>query len=321
VRAIEITRFGGPEVLQLVERPDPQPHDGLVVVDVEHAGVNFADTHQTEDSYLARQTLPLVPGAEVVGRLADGRRVLAVAATGGYAEKTLAHPSTVYDLPDSVGSTAALAMLVQGATAWHLLRTSTHLSPGESVVVHAAAGGVGTLAVQLAKHWGAGRVIATASTDDKRALALELGADVAVDASPDGLRDRLREANEGRPVDIVLEMTGGAVFDQSLRALAPFGRLATFGMAARQAPTSVTAGELMRSSRAVVGFWLAHCFPRRDMMDAALGDLFDLVQRGELRVVDGGHYPLDQARRAHEDLLARRTVGKLVLDVEEGNRT
>jgi NADPH2:quinone reductase len=169
VRAIEITQFGGPEVLQLVDRPDPTPHDGLVLIDVDQAGVNFADTHQTEDSYLSRQTLPMVPGAEVVGRL-DGRRVLAAAATGGYAERTLAHPGTVFALPDDVGSTAALALLIQGATAWHLLRTSTHLAQGETVVVHAAAGGVGTIAVQLAKRWGAGRVIATASTPEKRAL-------------------------------------------------------------------------------------------------------------------------------------------------------
>ncbi len=319
MRAIEITQFGGPEVLQLVDRPDPTPHDGLVLVEVDQAGVNFADTHQTEDSYLSRQTLPMVPGAEVVGRL-DGRRVLAAAATGGYAERTLAHPGTVFALPDDVGSTAALAILIQGATAWHLLRTSTHLAQGETVVVHAAAGGVGTIAVQLAKRWGAGRVIATASTDDKRALALELGADVAVDGSPEGLRDRLREANGGHPVDIVLEMTGGPVFDESLRALAPFGRLATFGMASRQAPSPVTSGELMRSSRAVIGFWLAHCFPRRAMMDAALTDLFGMVGRGELRVVEGGHYPLERARQAHEDLLARRTVGKLVLDVREGTQ-
>ena len=319
MRAIEITQFGGPEVLQLVDRPDPTPHDGLVLIEVDQAGVNFADTHQTEDSYLSRQTLPMVPGAEVVGRL-DGRRVLAAAATGGYAERTLAHPGTVFALPDDVGSTAALAILIQGATAWHLLRTSTHLAQGETVVVHAAAGGVGTIAVQLAKRWGAGRVIATASTPEKRALALELGADVAVDGSPEGLRDRLREANGGHPVDIVLEMTGGPVFDESLRALAPFGRLATFGMASRQAPSPVTSGELMRSSRAVIGFWLAHCFPRRAMMDAALTDLFGMVGRGELRVVEGGRYPLEQARRAHEDLLARRTVGKLVLDVREGTQ-
>ena len=318
MRAIQITTFGGPEVLELVDLPDPAATDGLLVIDVDAAGVNYADTHQTEDSYLSKQHLPMVPGAEVVGHDATGRRVLAVPTTGGYAEKALAHPSTTYPLPDGVDDVAALAMLVQGATAWHLLRTSAHLVPGESVVVHAAAGGVGTLAVQLAKAWGAGRVIATASTDDKRALALELGADVAISGEADGLSDRLREANGGNPVDIVLEMTGGPVFDASLAALAPFGRLVTFGMASRRQPTPVNPGELMGRSRAVIGFWLAHCFGRPEMMTGPLAELFAMIEAGDLRVISGGSYPLADARVAHEEMLARRTVGKIVLDVRGG---
>jgi len=315
MHAIQITRFGGPEVLDLVELPDPVPTGELLLIDVAAAGVNYADTHQTENSYLSRQTLPVVPGAEVVGRDGSGRRVLAVPTTGGYAQKALAHPSTTFPVPDGVDDVAALAMLVQGATAWHLLRTCTHLAGGESVVVHAAAGGVGSLAVQLAKAWGAGRVIATASTPAKRGLALELGADVAISADPEGLRERLREANEGRAVDIVLEMTGGAVFDASLAALAPFGRLAIFGMAGRRPPAPINAAELMGRSRAVIGFWLAHCFGRPDMMHPPLAELFAMVEDGTLRVVLGGHYALGDARLAHEDLLARRTVGKVVLDV------
>jgi NADPH2:quinone reductase len=314
MRAIQITRFGGPEVLELTELPDPVPTGDLVLVEVDTAGVNYADTHQSENSYLSRQTLPMVPGAEVVGHV-GGRRVLAAATTGGYAERALAHPARTYDVPDTVDDVAALAMLVQGATAWHLLRTCAHLAAGETVVVHAAAGGVGTLAVQLAKRWGAGRVIATASTPDKRALAIELGADVAVEADGAGLDDRLREANDGRPVDIVLEMTGGAVFDQSLAALAPFGRLVTFGMAGRTPPAPITAGELMARSRAVIGFWLAHCFPHRALMAGPLDELFGMVSDGSLRVIGGGSYPLGEARVAHEELLARRTVGKIVLDV------
>jgi NADPH:quinone reductase len=315
MRAIQITRFGGPEVLELAELPDPVATDGMLLLDVTTAGVNFADTHASEDSYLAKQTLPLVPGVEVVGRDPSGRRVLAVPTTGGYAQRTLAHPAMAYDVPDEVSDTAALAMIVQGTTAWHLLRTSTHLQPGESVVVHAAAGGVGTVAVQLAKAWGAGRVIATASTDEKRALALELGADAAVSPDPDGLRDRLVEANGGQPVDVVLEMTGGPVFDASLAALAPFGRLATFGMAGRTPPKPVNAGELMAKSRAVVGFWLVHCFGRPGMISEPLTELFGMIAAGALRVVEGGSYSLADARVAHEDLLARRTVGKIVLDV------
>lgn len=318
MRAIQITEFGGPEVLRLVDLPDPQPHDGLLLVEVDTAGVNYADTHQTENSYLARQTLPMVPGAEVVGRTEDGRRVLAVASSGGYAEATLAHPAATFDLPDAVDDASALAMLVQGATAWHLLRTCAHLQPGESVVVHAGAGGVGTIAVQLARLWGAGRVIATASTPEKQALARELGADVAVSPEPEGLRARLREANGGRPVDVVLEMTGGAVFDESLRALAPFGRLVTFGMASRETPEPVEVGQLMARSTAVIGFWLAHCFTRPAMMRAALDDLVAMLGDGRLRAVIGGHYPLAEAAQAHRDLRSRRTVGKLVLDVRGG---
>ena len=317
MRAIQITEFGGPEVLRLVELPDPEPSGDLVLVRVDAAGVNYADTHQVEDSYLSRQTLPMIPGVEVVGRTDDGRRVVAVAATGGYAELTLTSAATSYPVPEAIDDVAALAMLVQGTTAWHLLRTCTRLQPGESVVVHAGGGGVGSLAIQLAKTWGAGRVIATASTAAKRELAVRLGADVAVDPDPTTLTDRLREANAGHGMDIVLEMTGGPVFDASLAALAPFGRIAAFGMASRQAPTPVQVGSLMARSRSVVGFWLAHCFAHREMMAQPLDELFTMVAGGRLEVIEGGRYPLADVRAAHQDMRARRTTGKILLDVSD----
>jgi NADPH2:quinone reductase len=212
-----------------------------------------------------------------------------------------------------VDDAAALALVVQGLTAWHLYRTSAKLAEGESVVVHAGAGGVGSLAVQLGKPMGAGRVIATASTEEKRALALELGADVAVDAAPEGMKERLQEANGGAKVDVVLEMAGAEVFEQSLAALAPFGRLVTYGIASREANT-VSTGSLMRRSRTVVGFWLMHCIGRPGMVDEALADLFGRVQRGELRVHVGGTYPLSEAARAQVDIAERRTTGKVLLD-------
>jgi NADPH2:quinone reductase len=315
VRAIQITRFGGPEVLTPTELPDPAPSGDLEVVDVLAAGVNYADTHQIEDSYLARQQLPLVPGAEVVGRRADGTRVVSLlpAGGGGYAEKALIHPAVSFPVPDGVGDGAALALVLQGTTAWHVLRTSAHLAAGESVVVHAAAGGVGTLAVQLAKAFGAGRVIATASSAEKRDLALSLGADVAVDPAAPDLKAALREANDGRPVDVVLEMTGGPTFDASLAALAPFGRLVTYGMASRVPPAPVSPAELMGRSRAVIGFWLVHCAARPGMLAEAMQGMFAMVAAGTLRPVVGGEYPLGEARRAHEELGARRSTGKLVL--------
>ena len=312
MRAVQVQQFGGPEVLELVDLPDPQPDDGALLVEVSAAGVNFADTHQAENSYLAPQTLPMVPGAEVAGTV-DARRVVALV-TGGYAERAVASPATTFDVPDGVEDAQALALVLQGTTAWHLLRTSAHLAEGETVVVHAAAGGVGSLAVQLAKAWGAGRVVATASTEEKRRLALDLGADVAVAPDAEGLKDRLREANDGRPVDVVLEMTGGPVFDASLAALAPFGRLVTFGMASREAPEPITSNALLVRSRAVIGFWLAHCYSRPQMLRTAMDDLLARVQDGSLRPLVGGTYPMSEVRRAHEDIRSRGTVGKLVLD-------
>jgi NADPH2:quinone reductase len=186
------------------------------------------------------------------------------------------------------------------------------VAAGETVVVHAAAGGVGSLAVQLGRHFGA-RVIATASSEDKRALALELGAEAAVDVGREDLEAALVEANGGKRVDAVFEMVGGKVFDASLEALAPFGRLVTYGIASRE-QNSVQTGKLMRRSWAVVGFWLTHCVGRRDMMQEPLRELFALAAGGELRVVEGETYGLSEARRAHEDLQARRTTGKLLLD-------
>jgi len=320
MRAVQITRFGGPEVLDVVDLPDPVPGEGQQLYEVSSAGVNFADTHQIENSYLAAQQLPLVPGAEFVGTpVGGGQRVVGLLDGGGYAEKAVAHDFLTWPVPDGVSDEQALAVVLQGATAWHLLRTSAHLAEGESVVVMAGAGGVGSLAVQLARRWGAGRVIATASSPEKRALAEELGAHATVDPAladddPKQFTGALREANGGKPVDIVLEMTGGNVFAGSLSALAPFGRLVTYGMAAREETRAVPPGALMQKSRAVIGFWLAHCMARPHMLDAAMNELLPMVAEGSLKPVVGGRYPLSNVRDAHHDLLARRTTGKLVLD-------
>jgi NADPH2:quinone reductase len=156
-------------------------------------------------------------------------------------------------------------------------------------------------------------VIATASSEEKRKLALELGADVAVDADGEGMKDRLIEANDGQKVDVVLEMAGGKVFEESLGALAPFGRLVAYGIASRE-QNEVSNGRLMRKSQAVVGFWLMHCLGRRDMMEEPLADLFERAARGELRPVVGTTYPMSEVRRAHEDLQGRRTHGKVLID-------
>jgi NADPH2:quinone reductase len=315
MRAVQITEFGGPEVLKLVDVPEPVPADGQVRIRVSVAGMNYADTHTRQNTYLAKAELPLIPGGEVAGVREDtGERVVALVGNGGYAEVAVAPEQLVVPIPDGLDDGTALAMLVQGTTAWSLYRLAGRVQEGETVVVIAAAGGTGSLAVQLGKAMGAGRVIATASTEDKRKLALELGADAAVDADPDGLADRLVEANGGERVDVVFEMAGGRVFDECLKALAPFGRVVAYGIASQE-QNEVRTGQLMRRSHAVVGFWLNHVLSKKPAVYAeALQDLFARAARGELRVVVGETYPLSEARRAQEDLAGRRTTGKLLLD-------
>jgi NADPH2:quinone reductase len=314
VRAIQISEFGGPEVLRPVELETPEPGPDEVLIRVTRAGVNFADTHARTGSYVAQPDLPLVPGMEVAGLREDtGERVVALTGTGGYAEYATAPQALTFPIPEGVDDDTALAILIQGLTAWHLYRTAGRVAEGESVVVHSAAGGVGSLAVQLGRPMGAGRVIATASSPERRELALELGADVALDPAPEGLTERLIEANDGREVDVVFEMYGGEVFEASYRALAHFGRIVVCGISTSEA-NRVSTGSLLRHSRAVVGLYLMHTAERPALFAEALEDLLARVGRGELRAVVGGVYPLQDAARAQEDLRARRTSGKLLLD-------
>jgi NADPH:quinone reductase len=320
MRAVQLTEFGGPEVLRVAELPIPEPGPGELLIRVTRAGLNFGDTHQRRNQYIAKHELPVVLGGEVAGTVeraeggfAEGERVIALLQTGGYAEYAVAPAARTFRIPDGVSDDDALALLIQGLTAWHLWRTSAHLAKGESVVVHSAAGGVGSLLTQLAKPMGAGRVIATAGSEERRANALELGADTAIDSDSDELTAALIEANGGAPVDVVLDAAGGRVFEQSLAALAPFGRIVAYGNSTRE-KVAVTNGELLKTSRSVVGFWLMHLLDRRDMLEQPLADLFARAARGELRPRVGGTYPLAEAARAHEDLEARRTTGKLTLD-------
>jgi NADPH2:quinone reductase len=314
MRAIQQQEFGGPEVLELVELERPVPGAGEVLVRVSRAGLNFADTHQRHNVYLAAQELPLVPGSEVAGVREDtGERVVAICGTGGYAEWATAPAERVFPIPEGVDDGAALALLIQGLTAWHLYRTSARLAAGESVLVVGASSGTGSLAVQLGRGMGAGRVIATASSPERRERALELGAHAAIDPDPEGLEERIRAANAGRGVDVVLEMSGGAVFDACLAALAPFGRLVTYGISGGEG-NRVHTRKLMARSISLVGFWLFDALDRPELVRPALDDLYARASRGELRAVVGATYPLAEAARAQEDIAARRTTGKVLLD-------
>jgi len=215
-------------------------------------------------------------------------------------------------VPDTVSDDQAAAILLQGLTAHALVHRCARLEPGETVVVEAAAGGTGILAVQLAKRQGA-RVIGLASSPEKRELVERLGADATGDSRADDLEAAILEANDGKPVDAVLEMTGGEAFEASMRTLAPFGRMVTFGIASRE-QNEVATGSLMRNSRSVVGFWLMHLFSDPVGMAEAVSELFGALEMGDLEVVIDSVRPLSEARQVHEDLAARRTQGKVLLD-------
>ena len=312
MKAIQIEEFGGPEVLKLVEVPDPEPADGQVVVDVARAGVNWADTHAIRNDYLAEQTLPLTPGGEISGTTPDGRRVAAVLANGGYAQKVAVPEGWLVPLPDEVNDDQAAALLLQGLTAHALLHYCAHVEEGETVVVEAAAGGTGTLAVQLAKGAGA-KVIGLASSEEKRTLVERLGADATADSRAEDLKEAILEANGGAKVDVVLHMSGSG-FEAELSALDMLGRIVVFGNAARDW-SEVRTSYLLQRSKSVLGFWLvALVAKRRDLIRSMTADLLGAVASGELEVVIGNTYPLSEVAQAHKDMQERRTTGKLLLD-------
>jgi NADPH2:quinone reductase len=312
VKAIQIEEFGGPEQLKLVEVPDPEPSDGMVVVDVARSGLNWADTHAIRNDYLAEQELPLIPGAEIAGTTADGKRVAALMSNGGYAQKAAVPEAFLVPLPDEVSDEQAAGLLLQGMTAHALLHYCAHVEKGETVVIEAAGGGTGSLAVQLAKRAGA-KVIALASSEEKHELCRRLGADATADSRAEDLKEAILEANGGEKVDVVLHMSGTG-FEAQLGSLNMLGRIVCFGNAARH-PNEVATNYLLQTSKSVMGFWLVALVARRqDLIASMIADLLGAVAAGDLEVTIGATYPLSEAARAHEAMQERGTIGKLLLD-------
>jgi NADPH2:quinone reductase len=238
MKAIRINATGGPEVMHLEEIEQPVPRQGEVLIKVAAAGVNYADLAQRQGAYLTSTSLPITLGQEVAGTVvglgpgvtspAVGTRVAGFT-SGGYAEYAIAATGAIFAIPDQLDFVHAAAFPLQGLTAYQLLRESTHLEKGQSVLVHAAAGGVGTLAIQLAKLMGAGKVIGTASSPVKLELVRSLGADVAINYTQSDWPEQVKQATSGQGADIILEMVGGTITEQSLQCLAPFGHMVIFG--------------------------------------------------------------------------------------------
>ncbi|WP_116244688.1 quinone oxidoreductase [Nocardiopsis sp. FIRDI 009] len=320
MRAIVIEEHGGPEVLRLTETDDPEPGPGEVLVDVTARGVNFIDVYQREGRY--EVPLPFVPGMEAAGVVAAvgegvrdlsvGQRVGWAMSPGGYADRAVVRASLAVPLPDGVSGEQAAALLLQGLTAHYLTRSVYPVAEGDTVLVHAAAGGTGLLITQLAKERGA-RVIGTVSTEEKERLAREAGADEVIRYTRTPVADAVRDLTDGRGVAAVYDGVGRSTFDASLAALRPRGVLALFGQSSGPVPpvdplrlTQAGSVYLTRPSLA------AFVAEREELLERAR-DLFGLLAAGRLDVRIGGRYPLAEAGRAQSDLAARRTAGKLLL--------
>jgi NADPH:quinone reductase len=309
MRAVRITTHGGPDVLEVVDVPPPEPGPGQLLVDVAAVGVNYRDVYEREGGYGG--DLPAIVGAEGAGSVVGGGdRVAWVSAPGSYAEQVVVDADRAVPVPDGISDELAAAALLQGITAQYL-STSTHtVQPGENVVVHAAAGGVGRLLTQMVALRG-GRVIATTSTEEKARLAREAGAAEVI--GYDGFAERVKELTDGVGADVVYDGVGADTFDESLASLRPRGDMVLFGAASGRVPPfdpmRLDLGGSLYLTRPSIRHYTA---THEELLERA-AEVFAWIAEGKLDVQIGGRYPLTEARRAHEDLEARRTTGKLLL--------
>jgi NADPH:quinone reductase len=327
MRQVQFNRFGGPEVLEVIERPTPSPGSGQVLIRVGAVGVNFAETLMRQNRYAVTPELPAIPGSEVAGtieRLGVGVGGMMVGArvavplfatgsvVGGYADHVVAEASMVTPLPEALSFEVATALMIQGLTALYLPK---QISPkGKTVLVNAAAGGVGSLLIQVARRAGAKTVIAAASSAEKLHFARSLGADAGIDYTQPDWVDAVRAASGGAGPEIIYESAGGDVTKGCLAALAPGGELVVYGALNIQ---GIEFGvpeltDIIFKNQSLTGFALSSLLTPMGLR-AGLAELFELAVRGDLKVTVSATYPLERAADAHRALEGRGTMGKLVL--------
>ena len=318
MRAVVVTRSGGPEVLELRDEPAPEPGSGELLVVLEAAGVNYRDIYEREGSYGG--TPPFIAGVEGAGSVAAvgegveefsvGDRVAWVSAQGSYAEQIVVEAARAVPVPDGVSSEFAAASLLQGITAQYLATSTYAVRRGDDVLVHAVGGGVGLLLVQIVKLRG-GRVIGTTSSDDKEQRARRVGADDVI--GYEGFAERVRALTGGEGVPVVYDGVGQATFDESLAALRPRGSMVLFGAASGRVPPLDPMRLEELGSLFLTRPSIRHYTAKRGELLARAGDVFEWVAGKKLEIHVGGRYPLEEARKAQEDLAGRRTSGKLLL--------
>ncbi|APO96116.1 quinone oxidoreductase family protein [Xanthomonas vesicatoria] len=322
MKAVRFHQHGGTDVLTYEEVADPRAGDGEVLIKIEAVGLNFADVMRRRGDYIEASPTPYTLGLEVAGtvaavgtgvtHLAVGTPVLATPGVGGYAQYIALPAAMVIPLPPGVSAVQAAAVVAHGTTAGLALRHAARLQPGETVLIEAAAGGVGSFAVQLAKLYGAGKVIAAASTPEKRALAERLGADASVDYTAPGWADQVLALTDGRGVDVILESAGGASVTEALRALAPFGRMVFLGQSSGE-NTLLDPWQLTLKNHTVTSFYIGGYMALPELMQSTLGEIMGFIMGGKLALQIGTVLPLSQAAEAHRLLESRQTTGKVVL--------
>ncbi len=320
MKAIVFDKVGGPEVMHLADVPKPEVKPGTVLVKARAIGINFADTRFRQGQYLVQPKLPDTPGLEVSGvveavgegvsNVKVGARVAALGSKA-YAEYALAPAAQVIPLPDSISFEQGAAFPVQVLTAWHMLHTSHHTTPGQTVLIHSAAGGVGIVAIQIARAAGA-RVIGTVSSDGKAAPAKEYGANEVINYATHDFAAEAMRITGGKGVDLILDAVGATTFENGLKCLAPFGHTILYGAAG--GPTQpLNLFALFEKSLKVSGFVLYTVAAVPEVMRRGIEDSFKLMADGKLKLLIGKTFPLAQAAEAHRFMESRASTGKLLL--------
>jgi NADPH:quinone reductase len=328
MKAIQYERFGGPDVLEYLDLPNPPPGSGQLLIETAAIGVNFPDIRERLGVYNKAETrvggvqLPQVGGLAVAGTVVAagpqtsveaGRKVVALMKKGAYAQLAVAEEPLCAVIDDDADQVTLAGFAAQAACAHLLLQTSTTLRAGESLLVHGAAGGVGSLAVQIAKAFGAKPVIGTASTAERREFVKSLGADAAISYVEPGWTEQVRELTAGRGVDVLIESIGGDVFEQNFDALATFGRYLLLG-STRGPGEPFAPRRLMTKSQALIGFYLPVFYDRPELIGNALRFLADGLKTGQITPSVDEVLPLSQAAEAHRRLESREVRGVIVLD-------
>lgn len=309
MKAIVVKKFGGPEVMEYVDHKDPTPSKNQVLVETRMIGVNYADTYQTENSYLVQTLPPVIPGIEA-SFLFDGKLFVGHTASGAYAEKVIVNKDRMFLVPDGVTEEEALSMVCQGTTAYGILKYICDIKNGDLVLINGSSSAVGMILIQLCKLYGA-TVIAVTGSKEKIDFVKNFGADFVCSDNQSEIKKIIKEL--GRSPKFVLESYGGSLFSFYYNLLEPGGHICSYGASTREGLPSINIREILKDTKIVSGFWATKIFKDNEKLTEAINYLFDLVKNKKIKVIVGETMSLKNAKDMHEKIRARSTMGKLIL--------